>query len=150
MTRKIMRDVHIKAPVEKVFDLLYDPNNLPELWPNMLEVKDVKESTLGGYDYSWVYKMSDMQLEVESQVIEFLTNRRLVMKSEKEIESMIVWDFYRDGDEEMHLIIEVDYELPASLLNDHAENIIVDENEYEIEMMLENIKTTVESELVHV
>ena len=28
---KVMRDVQIKAPVEKVFDLLYDPKNLPEL-----------------------------------------------------------------------------------------------------------------------
>lgn len=146
---KVMRDVQIKAPVEKVFDLLYDPKNLPELWPNMLEVKNVKDSTLGGYDYTWVYRMSDMRFDVKSQIIEFLTNRRIVMKSEKEIESMIVWDFFGDGEEEMHLMIEMDYETPASLLKDHAEDTIAEENEHDIETTLQNIKNTVESEIVH-
>jgi len=146
---KVMRDVQIKAPVEKVFDLLYDPKNLPELWPNMLEVKNVKDSTLGGYDYTWAYRMSDLRFDVKSQIIEFLTNRRIVMKSEKEIESLIVWDFFDDGEEEMHLMIEMDYEIPASLLKEHAEGAIVEENEHDIEAMLENIKNTAESEIVH-
>jgi uncharacterized membrane protein len=146
---KVMRDVQIKAPVEKVFDLLQDPKNLPELWPNMLEVKNVKDSTLGGFDYTWVYRMSEMQFDVKSQIIEFLTNRRIVMKSEKEIESTIVWDFFGDGEEEMHLMVEMDYEVPATLLKDHAEDAIVEENEHDIETMLQNIKHTVESEIVH-
>ena len=111
----------------------------------MLEVKNVKDSTLGGYDYTWAYRMADMRFDVKSQIIEFLTNRRIVMKSEKEIESMIVWDFFGDGEEEMHLMIEMDYEVPASLLKDHAEDAI----EHDIETMLQNVKNTVESEIVH-
>ncbi|HEX2698180.1 MAG TPA: SRPBCC family protein [Anaerolineales bacterium] len=146
---KITRDVHIKAPVEKVFDLIYDPNNLPEIWSSMLEIKNVKESNLGGYDYTWAYKMSGMHFEGKSQVMEFLTNRRLVMKSSKGIDGMTTWDFQRDGDEETHLLFEMEYEVPASLLNRHVEKAVIEENEHEIEAMLQNVKSKAELEVTY-
>jgi uncharacterized membrane protein len=145
---KIARDIHIKAPVEKVFDLLCDPRNLPEIWPNFIEIRDVKASTLGGYDYGWVYKMSGVRLEGASRIIEFLTNRRMVMKSVKGLESMLTLDLQGDG-EESHLLLEMEYEIPASLLGGRSEQIIQEENEHEVAAMLENIKSKAELELAH-
>jgi uncharacterized membrane protein len=143
---KITRDIHIKAPVEKVFDLISDPHHLTEIWPNFIEVRDVKPSNLGGYDYSWAYKMSGVRIDGKSQIIEFLTNRRIVMKAVKGFENMLTFDLQSDG-EESHLLLEMDYEIPAALLEGRSEQMIVEENEHEVAAMLENIKSKVELEL---
>jgi hypothetical protein len=39
---KLDRSITINAPVEKVFDLVSDPNNMLEIWPNLVEVKDIQ------------------------------------------------------------------------------------------------------------
>jgi uncharacterized membrane protein len=146
---KILREVDIKAPVKQVFELISDPNKLPQIWPNLIEVNNVKNSNLGGYDYSWAYNMLGLRLEGQTRVMEFLTNRRLVTKSTKGIESMITWNFQDDGAEESHLTFEMDYEIPASLRNRHPEQLILENNAHEVESMLRNLKTTAELELVH-
>lgn len=146
---KISREVHIKTPVTTVFNLIYDPNNLPEIWPNLIEIKNVKESPLGGYDYNWAYNMLGLRFEGRTQVIEFLTDRRMVTKSTKGIESTVTWDFQDDGEEESHLTFEMDYEIPVSLLNRHPEQLILENNGHEVDAMLRNLKTLAELELVH-
>jgi uncharacterized protein YndB with AHSA1/START domain len=40
---KMERTIHINAPVEKVFGYMTEPTNLPEIWPSLVEVKDVKQ-----------------------------------------------------------------------------------------------------------
>ena len=96
---KISREIQIEAPAERVFDLLYDPNHLPELWPNVIEVHKVKESNLGGFDYSMVYKVSDLEIEGKATVMEFLTNRRIVIKESKGLQGMTTWDMHEDDEE---------------------------------------------------
>jgi uncharacterized protein YndB with AHSA1/START domain len=44
---KVEKSVTIKANVEKVFDFMADPRNLPEVWPSMVEVRDVQPSPTG-------------------------------------------------------------------------------------------------------
>ncbi len=145
---KITREVHIEAPVEKVFDLLYDPNNLPEIWPSLIEVHKVKESNIGGYDYDWICKMADLQIEGKTQMMECLTNRRIATKGTKGLQSMMAWDLHDDG-EATHLVFEMQYEIPRSLLKRRSEQALFQENERDIEAMLENLKRKAEAELVH-
>jgi uncharacterized membrane protein len=144
---KISREVDIKAPAKQVFDLIQDPNNLPEIWPNLIEVKNVKASNLGGYDYGWAYNMMGLRFEGSTRVIEFLTNRRIATQCTKGIESMITWNFQGDG-EESHLIFEMEYTVPSSLLKRHPEQLVLENNGHEIDAMLKNLKTTAELELV--
>ena len=55
--KTIVRDIRVDAPVERVFDFLLDPNNLPEIWPNIVEVKGVKKSKDNeGFNFNWVTK----------------------------------------------------------------------------------------------
>ena len=42
--KMITRDIQVDTPVDRVFDFLADPNNLPEIWPNIIEVKNVKKT----------------------------------------------------------------------------------------------------------
>ena len=53
--KMITRDIQVNTPVERVFDFLSDPNNLPEIWPNIIEVKNVKKTKANDSNtFNWV------------------------------------------------------------------------------------------------
>jgi len=145
---KISLEVQIDAPVEKVFELLQDPIRLPEFWPNLIEVNKVRPSSLGGFDYSWVYRLNDLQIEGRTRVMEFLTNRRLVTQMTKGLQGLTTWDLQDDGEETL-LVFEMHYEIPHSLLKGRPEQTFIEKSERDVEAMLENLKQKAEAELVH-
>ena len=71
----IERSIVIKAPVREVFSYLEDPVHLPEIWPSMVEVKEVKPLPKGGYRYHWLYKMAGMKFEGETETLEKMEQR---------------------------------------------------------------------------
>lgn len=60
---KVKKTISINAPVEKVFGYFEEPTNLPEIWPSMVEVKDVQRLPNGGTSFRFVYKMLGVRLE---------------------------------------------------------------------------------------
>ena len=64
---KTVKTITIKAPVEKVYDYISEPTNLPEIWPSLVEVKDVQKLPSGGTKERWVYKMAGIRLEGTSE-----------------------------------------------------------------------------------
>jgi len=64
---KTVKSITIKAPVEKVFDYLSEPTSLPEIWPSLVEIKDVQKLPSGGNRNRWVYKMAGIRLEGTSE-----------------------------------------------------------------------------------
>nr|MDQ3398096.1 SRPBCC family protein [Deinococcota bacterium] len=53
----LQRSTLIDAPVEKVFAYYSEPQNLPEIWPSLLEVRDVERTAAGwAKTFKWVYK----------------------------------------------------------------------------------------------
>ena len=77
----ITKSIVIEAPVKQVFSYLDEPVNLPEIWPSMIEVKDVTTLPAGGYRFHWLYKMAGMQFEGDAETIEFELNRHILRKS---------------------------------------------------------------------
>jgi uncharacterized membrane protein len=68
---KIQKSIQISAPVEKVFDYLLDPDNLPEIWPGLVEVKDIQRTPGGELSsYKWTYKMAGMRFEGTTETTE--------------------------------------------------------------------------------
>jgi len=60
---KVVKSVTINVPVEKVFNYLEDPLNLPEIWPSLVEVIEVQRTPEGvGSTYRWVYKLAGIRL----------------------------------------------------------------------------------------
>ncbi len=51
---KLASSISINAPVEKVFKYASNSVNQSEFWPNLIEVKNVKELPNGGYSYDFV------------------------------------------------------------------------------------------------
>lgn len=147
--KTILRDIRVDAPVDRVFDFLVDPHHLPEIWPNIVEVKNVKKSkSHEGFNFSWDYKMAGEQFEGKCETIEYIPYERLVIKSNKGLDSTITWRFQPTGRETL-VSLKFEYQIPASLLKRMKEEIIVQENNHEVEAMLQNIKSRLELESVY-
>jgi uncharacterized membrane protein len=139
----LTKTIIINAPAEKVFAYAIEPTNLPEIWPSMIEVKDVQPSPAGGYNYGWVYKMAGMRIEGASETTECIPNKRTVTKSIKGIQSTFTWTYQPDAGG-TKLTVEVEYTIPVPLLGKLVETFIVKLNEHEAEVMLANLKARIE------
>jgi uncharacterized membrane protein len=140
----IKKSIFIQAPVEKIFAFMSEPVNLPEIWPSMVEVKDVQPSPAGGYNFSWVYKMAGMRFDGASETVEVIPNRRVVTKSTKGIESKFVWSYQPEASG-TRVTMEAEYVIPLPVLGKLAEAIIVKQNEHESEVLLSNLKNKMEA-----
>jgi uncharacterized membrane protein len=140
---KIDKSIIIHAPVEKVFKFMADPYNLQEIWPAMVEIRDVTENPLGGMNFGWTYKMAGMKFDGASVITEFIPNKRSVTHSTKGIESTFCWE-YEEVAEGTHLHLEVEYKVPIPLIGKIAEAIILKQNEHEAHTTLHNLKDRME------
>jgi len=140
----IEKSIVVEAPREKVFDYMRDPRHLPEIWPSMVEVKDVADLPNGGHRYHWTYKMAGVRLEGDSETVEFEEGKHIVEKGTGQIPSTFDWTFsVEDG--ATRLKTKVEYEIPETLLGKLAKPFIVKLNEREAESFLGNLKDRVEA-----
>ena len=141
---KLESSITINAPVEKVFAYGTKPENLPEFWPSMIEVNNVKELPNGGYSYDFVYKLVGVRLAGSSEDTEFVLNERLVSVSTGGIESKITW-LFQPEDGGTNIAVEAEYTVPVPVLGKFAESIIVRQVEKEVDVILYNLKTMMEA-----
>ena len=147
--KTIVRDIQVDIPVERVFDFLLDPNNLPEIWPNVIEVKNVKKSKdHEGFNFNWTYKMFGLPFEGKCETIEHIPYERFVVKSNKALDSTITWRFQPSG-RETHVTLRFEYQIPSSLLKRMKEEIVIQENEHEVDALLQNLKSRLELQPVY-
>jgi len=140
---KTVKTINIKAPVEKVFDYISEPTNLPEIWPSLVEVKDVQKLPSGGTRNRWVYKMAGILLEGTSEETEYVPNQRIVSKTKGGAESTQTWMFQPEAGG-TKVTLEVEYTVPIPVLGKLAEAIIVKMNDHEGELILANLKARME------
>jgi len=142
---KLQKNIKIHAPVEKVFAFLTDPHNLPDIWPSMIDVKNVTTADGGGYNFDWVYKMAGMKFDGRSEATEFVLNQRHGTKSTKGIESKFTWIYQRE-DNDTKLTVDIEYKVPVPLIGKLAEAVILKQNDHEADTLLENLKSRMEIE----
>jgi uncharacterized protein YndB with AHSA1/START domain len=141
---KVQKTITINAPIEQVFNYVENPANMPEVWPSLIEIKDVVPLPEGGHQYRWVYKMAGMRFEGSGQDIEFDPPRRTVVSNKGGIESTLTWAFEAaEGGTTVNL--DAEYTVPLPLLGRLAEAIIVRQNEREMELLLANLKARLEA-----
>jgi uncharacterized membrane protein len=143
---KVQKKITIHAPINKIFAYMADPHNLPEIWPSMVEVKNVEPNPKGGYNFGWVYKMGGMHFDGASDTIEFINNKHLVTKSTKGIESKFTWD-YETVKDKTQLTLEIEYTVPMLLIGKFAEAFLAKQNDHEADLLLENLKNKMEMEM---
>ena len=141
---KLEKRIVINAPPEKIFEYINAPTNLPEVWPSMIEAKDVQPLDNGGNRFRWVYKMAGMRFEGTSEDVECVANERVISETKGGIESTIVWTFQpQAGGTEV--IFGGEYIVPIPLLGKLAEAFIVRQNEQEADLLVEITKGTVKT-----
>ncbi len=141
---KIEKTITIHAPVDKVFAYISEPACLPEIWPSMVETRDIKKLPNGGNHFRWVYKMAGMRFEGDSDDAEYVANQQITGETKGGIESTFVWKFQPQADNTQVTLV-ADYRVPVPLLGKLAEAFIVRQNEHEAETILANLKERMES-----
>jgi polyketide cyclase/dehydrase/lipid transport protein len=92
------RSIHIEAPVEKVFDFVKDPRNVPEGAAVPFEIKDVKMTQEGvGTYYSWVIRIAGLPVEGFDVYTEFIPNQRITDRSSFPMTRDFVTSFEPEG-----------------------------------------------------
>lgn len=141
---KVEKSITINATVEKVFNYIDGGTNLPEIWPSLMEVKDVKRLPNGGHSDRYVYKMAGVRLEGTSEDIEYVPNQRIVTKTKGGADSIQTWLFQPEvGGTKVTFIAE--YTVPIPVLGKLAESIIIKMNEHEGDTILANLKAMMEA-----
>ena len=141
---KLEKSITINAPAEKVFGYMNVPTNLPEIWPSMVEAKDVQRLPNGGNSFRWVYKMAGMRFEGTSEDTEVVANERVVSETKGGIDSTIIWMFQPEAGG-TEVTFEAEYTVPIPLLGKLAEAVIVRMNEHETDLLLANLKARMEA-----
>ena len=141
---KVERSITINAPVEKVFGYIGEPTNSLEIWPSIVEIKDVQPLPSGGKSWRWVYKMAGMRFEGTGEHTEYVANQRTVAKNKGAIESTVTMMFQPEAGG-TKVTFEVEYTVPVPLLGKVAEAFIVKANEREAELILANLKDRMEA-----
>jgi carbon monoxide dehydrogenase subunit G len=140
---KLIKTIHVNAPAEDVYNFIFEPENLVEIWPSLIEIKNVQKLPNGGNKYTWVYKMAGMRFEGTGEDIEVSPFKRLTSKNEGGIDSVLSWLIEAENGG-TRVSIETEYKVPIPLLGKLAENIIVKQNEREAEVILQNLKAQLE------
>ena len=133
------KEVTVNAPIEKVFSYISEPSNLPEIWPSLMEMKDVQSLPNGGCSGRWVYKMVGMRFEGEGEYTEIVPNQWFVIKTKGGIRSTMTWTF-RFKEDKTRVTFTIAYKVPIPLLGKIAEAIIVKVNDQEGDLMMDNLR----------
>jgi carbon monoxide dehydrogenase subunit G len=139
----LSKSILVKAPIENVYNFIFEPENLVEIWPSLIEIKNLQQLPNGGNKYTWVYKMAGMRFEGKGEDIEVSPYKRLTSKNEGGIDSTLTWLFEAEN-EGTQVTLQTEYKVPIPLLGKLAENIIVKQNEHEAQVILENLKAHLE------
>jgi uncharacterized protein YndB with AHSA1/START domain len=142
---KIKRTAFIEAPPAKIFSYLMNVKNLPEIWPSMVEVSNVKTKPDGTTESNdFTYKMAGVKFHGHTEYADVERDRRIVWKSEGGIKSTIRWTFAPHGSG-TDVIDEVEYEMPETLLSRLAAPFVRRINEHEADACVENLKARMET-----
>ena len=137
------KEIIIQAPLEKIFNFVIKPSNLPQIWPSLIEIKDEQSLPNGRYSAKWAYKMAGIPLRGTSEVTDIIPNCWFTSKTWGAINSTITWTF-RAKDCKTRVTITTDYQIPVRGLNRLAEPVVVKMNEQEANLMLTNLRVKLE------
>jgi uncharacterized protein YndB with AHSA1/START domain len=142
---KLSKTITIAAPPEKVFDVISDTANIPEIWRNLSNVRNLKQIPNGGHSFQFDYSMAGIRIEGSSKDLEYIPPRRIVTQTTGGIISTLTWVFepQRNGIE-TNLVLGIQYEVPVRLVGRLAEIVVAKINETDIVYVLNYLKLKLE------
>ncbi len=142
---KLTKNVTIAAPPEKVFDVVDDTANLPEVWRNLSNIRNLKRLPNGGHSFQFDYTMAGVRIEGSSIDLEHARPHRIVTRTTGGIVSTLTWEFRPTSEgAETDLVLEAEYEAPVPVIGRLAEIIVAKVNETDIVYVLNYLKLKLE------
>ncbi len=143
--RKLVKSIDVNAPVERVYELLTTPTNLPSIWPNLEAVGNVDRRADGAHSFDWTFRMAGLRFHGRMRTLEVVRNERFVSHSDEGIKSTFRWVLDRKGAEATHVGLEVEYSMPLGFLGRITEAIVAKINERDLDGFLRNVKRAAEA-----
>lgn len=146
--RKVVKSVDIHAPVERVWEFVTRPENLPIVWPSMVSVSNVKRDDGTVREFDWEYKMAGLHFNGHSTTIDSKPKQFAATRSEGGVPSTFRWTYEPQRDTMTRLTCEWEYEVPVAvpIIGKIAEAAIAGINEHELDTLLGNAKKAIEAQ----
>lgn len=142
---RIKKTAFIEAPPAKIFGYLMNARNVPEVWPRMVAVSNIRSRPDGTSESNdFTYKMAGVEVHGHTEFADVERDRRIVWKSEGGIRSTTRWTLAPHGNGTA-IIDEVEYEMPSNLLTLLGAPLLQQFNEREVVACMENLKTRMET-----
>lgn len=137
----ISKKVAIKAPVEKVFGFVVNPENWTKYVTSLTDIRDLSSPDAeAGTTFRWEYRMMGMKFHGKGTVTEMLKNKRFGLRMEG---SMPINESYlfTKTDSGTELSFDIHYELPGRIMSVVANKGLIEKiNKKESEAVLSKIK----------
>ncbi len=105
---KIEKRVLIDESTERVFAYLAEPVKSPEVWPGLLEVREVHH-LLGDVHYaSWLYKLTGL-FEAHDIRVEYEADQRALTRELRNLDLVMTLSYLSDTACGPHLSLDGDY-----------------------------------------
>lgn len=140
----ITKTVSINASASQVYEFASNPKNLPEIWPSLIEVSNIKNGPEGADSFDWVYKMAGVHLKGHSDALKRVPDKYSELESKAGVKNHMIWTYDEKGGR-TDVTLKVEYDIPIPLIGKLAESVLVKLNEREIGVMLENLKERCEA-----
>lgn len=148
--RRIHRTIDIMAPVQRVYEFINQPSNLPGVWPHMVSVSNIVPREGGASDFDWVYKMGGVHFNGHAFVEQARPGEYVRVRTEGGIPSTFTWNYSAMDGSGTRLTVDVEYSIPTPVIGKLAETLVSKSNERDLDSLLRNTKERLEHESVSI
>ena len=144
MTR-IKKESLVNAPLQQVFDMTYDFEDIPKWMVGMEQVRNISPGERGeGSSFEWTYNMVGAKFDGSSRIVSLDPPHRAVIETTGGIDSTWTWTYAVEG-EDTRVTCELEYTVPGATLGKIADKLIVERtNAKNLEKSLANVKALAE------
>lgn len=148
-----MSEIHktttFDSPVEKVFELVDNPENIPKYIPNVERVADVKRTDGRiGDTFRVIYKVLGMTFDEKFTVTGYEPKRKLVSTFDGGMKGTFSWAFEPQGSQ-TECSLDIEYQVGGGVLGKAADALLLERtNEKNMDQSFENLRRVLAREKV--
>lgn len=148
-----MSEIHktttFDSPVEKVFELVDNPENIPKYISNVERVADVKRTDGRiGDTFRVIYKVLGMTFDEKFTVTGYEPKRKLVSNFDGGMKGTFSWTFEPQGSQ-TECSLDIEYQVGGGVLGKAADALLLERsNEKSMDQSLENLRRVLAREKV--
>lgn len=115
------RQMSVACRLSDAFEYIADWNNFKNFLPQFIDLKPVSVVQYGpGASFETTMLLGKLEVVVVLDVVEFVKNTRITMKTSRGLKAKLHWEFKEAGGKTL-LYLNFDYELPPGLAVSQAE-----------------------------